>query len=59
MTMNKQTAASSKYNKANTKSFAFRLNVTYDKDLIEFLDSLDNKSKWFKETIRREMTRPR
>ena len=52
--MNKQTAASSKYNMANTKSFAFRLNITYDKDLIEFLESLENKSGWFKEVIRKE-----
>lgn len=55
----KQVEASSRYNKNNTKSYAFRLNITYDKDLIEFLESLENKSRWFKETIRREMTRPR
>lgn len=53
----KQVEASSRYNKNNTKSYAFRLNITYDKDLIEFLESLDNKSGWFKETIRREMAK--
>ena len=57
--MKGQVAASNKYNKANTKAYTFRLNVTYDKELIQYLESLDNKSKWFKETIRREMTRPR
>ena len=51
----KQVEASSRYNKNTTKSYAFRLNITYDKDLIEFLESLENKSGWFKEVIRREM----
>lgn len=41
-----------KYNKKMTKAYTFRLNKNTDKDLIEFIDGLPNKSKVFKEFFR-------
>jgi hypothetical protein len=55
--MKGQVAASNKYNKANTKAYTFRLDLTYDKELIQYMETLENKSGWFKEIIRQEMAK--
>ena len=47
-----QVNASNKYNKANTTAFTFRFNNENDADIIEHLQSLDNKNGYIKELIR-------
>jgi len=41
-----------KYQKANIKRVYLTLNKTHDKDIIEYLDSLDNVNKEIKEVLR-------
>ena len=49
--------AVAKYNKENTKTYCLRLNRKTDKDLIEFLDSLqDSKQGFIKRLIRKSCT---
>lgn len=44
-----------KYNKKATKAFTFRLNKKTDAELIEFVESLPNKTRVFKELFTEEM----
>lgn len=45
----------SKYKKSHTTGFAFRFNNEYDKDIIEKLQSTDNKSGYIKALIRADI----
>lgn len=47
-----QIKASNKYNKENTLTVCIRLNKETDKDIIEILDSKDNKTGYIKNLIR-------
>ena len=42
--MNSKSIASNKYNKENTITYCIRLNRKTDADLIDFMESLDNKT---------------
>ena len=53
--MSKQ--AQERYDKANTTQFKMKLNTRTDADIIEYLDSLDNKQGKVKELIREEIKR--
>ena len=49
--------AVAKYNKENTKTYCLRLNRKTDKDLIQFLDSLnESKQGFIKRLIRKSIT---
>ena len=50
--MNSKSIASNKYNKENTIAYCIRLNRKTDADLIDFMESLDNKTGFVKECIR-------
>lgn len=50
-----QIKASAKYDKANTKSFHLKLNKKTDKDIIDRLDSVDNKQGYVKGLIRKDI----
>ena len=54
-TKESQIRASNKYNKENTTSFTIRLNNETDKDIIEHLKLLANKSGYIKKLIRADM----
>lgn len=54
-TSDAQMRAVAKYNAENTKQYAFKLNLTTDKDIIAKLDSQDNKSGYIKELIRADI----
>lgn len=49
--------SSAKWQKKNTKIINMRLNNYADKDIIEFLNSVDNKQGLLKDLIRAEMDR--
>lgn len=53
--MDSKTKASIKYDKANTKNFTLKLNLKYDKDILSWLKTLDNKQGKIKELIRKEI----
>lgn len=46
-----------KYQKESVKQVKFTLNKNTDEDIIEFLDSIENKNGLIKELIRDEMKR--
>ena len=47
--------SNTKWQKKNTKLQTIRLNLHSDKDIIKFLDTIDNKQGFLKELIRTEM----
>lgn len=47
--------ATKKYKKENYKLYQFNVSRKYDNDLIEFLDSLENKSGYIRETLKNSM----
>lgn len=47
--------ASAKYDKVNTRSVFLKLNVKTDSDILEYLDSVDNKQGLIKALIRQHM----
>lgn len=47
--------ADAKWQKANIKQVKFNLNITTDKDIIDWLNSIDNKQGYFKELIRKDI----
>ncbi len=47
--------AVSKYDKQNTKQIALKLNKNTDQDIIEFLETTENKQGLIKELLRQEM----
>ena len=52
MTSESQKKASKKYDSKNTRTYTLKLNKKYDKDIIEFLDSLENVQGELKNIIR-------
>lgn len=44
-----------KYREKQTKQYGFNFNLVYDRDIIEFLDSQENKQGKLKEIIRAHM----
>lgn len=47
--------ASMKYNAAHTKQFKMTLNIKTDADIIEKLESVENKQGYIKDLIRKDM----
>ena len=45
----------SKWKKAHLRHYQFQMNIDTDKDVIEFLDGVPNKSAYIKELIRADM----
>ncbi|MDO4501027.1 MAG: hypothetical protein Q4B60_07130 [Erysipelotrichaceae bacterium] len=45
------------YNKANTKREVLNMHLEKDKDIIDFLSTVSNKSSYIKELIREDMKR--
>lgn len=54
-TSESQKRASVKYYKENTVLFTLRLNKKNDSDIIQYLDSLKNKSETIKQLIREKI----
>ena len=54
-----QKRAAAKYNKANTKNYTLKLNRNTDADLMEWLDSIDNRNLYIKTLIRDDMEKER
>ena len=50
--MKRTSLRSDKYDKVNTKKICIKLNIKYDSDIIEFLNSLSNKQGYIKNLIR-------
>lgn len=44
-----------KYDKAHTKQIKLKLNLETDRDIIEYLDQLENKQGYIKELIRKDI----
>ena len=55
MTENKKSIASIKYDKANTVDVRIKLNKKNDEDIINKLDSVDNKQGYIKGLIRTDI----
>lgn len=52
---NKQKAYIYEYQKENTRRINFQLNKIHDADILEFLDSLENKNLYLKNLVRDDM----
>lgn len=52
-----QRKASAKYDKANTMTFAIKLNRTTDAELIQRLEEVENKQGYIKRLIREDAER--
>lgn len=52
-----QIKAVDKYDKANTKKYLLKLNLTTDKDIIDHLDGLENKQGYIKQLIRNDLAK--
>lgn len=52
-----QLRAVSKYRKTNIKSYSFEVHKTNEKDMYDYLESLENKRGTIKEAIREKMAR--
>lgn len=50
-----QSENSMKYDKENTKRVFIKLNKNTDKDILDHLDSIQNKQGYIKELIRKDM----
>lgn len=50
-----QIRAAAKYDKTNTKLIQMKLNKKTDADILEFLDTLENRQGYIKELIRKDM----
>lgn len=48
-------ASNERYDKANTKGYMIKLNLTTDADIIEKLDSVDNRQGYIKRLIREDL----
>lgn len=55
MMKNKQSQASIKYDKNNTKRIFIKLNINSDKDILEYLETKSNKQGYIKDLIRNEI----
>lgn len=52
-----QKRAIEKYKKNNTKMVSFQLSLKYDKDIINHLETISNKSSYLKELIRKDINK--
>ena len=52
-----QKRAIEKYKKNNTKMVSFQLSLKYDKDIINHLETINNKSSYLKELIRQDINK--
>lgn len=52
---NAQAKASAKYDKTHTRKIVLKLNLKTDDDILNKLDSLENKQGYIKELIRKDM----
>lgn len=50
-----QRKAVRKYQKNNIKTLSINLSIKYDDDIIAYLETLDNKARYIKELIRKDM----
>lgn len=50
-----QSENSIKYDKANTSRVYIKLNKNTDKDILDYLDNIQNKQGYIKELIRKDM----
>lgn len=57
--MNKQSQASIKYDRDNTKRIFIKLNINTDKDILEHLEYKSNKQGYIKELIRNDIKKDR
>lgn len=55
MNSNKQSLASMKYDKKNTRDIRLKLNKKTDADILEKLDSVENKQGYIKDLIRKDI----
>lgn len=55
MVSEQQKRAQIKYDKANTRNITFKFNLKTDADILERLDSVDNRQGYIKELIRNDM----
>ena len=53
--MNRQTVASMKYDKKNTKRICLKFNLKTDADILEKLDKVPNMQGYIKELIRQDL----
>lgn len=53
----KQTAKSIEYHKENIKQINFALNRVYDQDIIEYLETVENRNAYLKQLVRDDMKR--
>jgi len=49
--------ANAKYNKENVKQVVLHLNISTDKDILDYLEHKDNKTGYIKELIRSDIAR--
>ncbi len=52
-----QLKAIRKYQQANTKAYQLKVNIKYDQDIINKLDSVENKQGYIKELIRQDINK--
>ena len=55
MTTEAQKRASAKYDKGHTRGIYLKLNLESDKDILEKLDSVNNKQTYIKDLIRKDI----
>lgn len=55
MNMNKQSIASMKYDKNNTRRICLKFNLKTDADILEKLESVENKQGYIKDLIRKDI----
>lgn len=55
MTSDAQKKANAKYDAQNTKQVMLKLNKVTDADILEHLDSIDNRQGYIKRLIRQDM----
>ena len=53
--MSNQSKNSIKYDKENTKRVFIKLNKNTDKDILDYLESVQNKQGYIKDIIRKDM----
>lgn len=58
MITEQQKRAQIKYDKANTRKITFKFNLKIDADILERLDSVNNRQGYVKELIRRDIATP-
>ncbi len=57
MTTEAQKKAKAKYDKANTKQIMLKLNLKTDADILDQLDSVENKQGYIKDLIRKDLNK--